>query len=902
MAGNETRPKNYPRLKNYTPTKFMLPTSHYDVEKADRAVRFIENLRHTKGKWAGKRFWLLPWQEQIVRDVFGVVQEDGNRQFRTAFVEIAKKQGKSELAAAIALYLLFADNEPSAEVYGAAADRQQASIVFDVANQMVQMSPALMKRCKIMAATKRIVNYSNAGFYQVLSAEVGCVTEDTIVQMADGTVRKASEIKPGDVILASDGQTPVFDEVVSVEIQTPSPVIEVVTHHNRKTTVSENHPFWRMEPGRRKQDLTHVYDWHTADTLQKDDRLAVSLGWPSSFVPAPDAISVENAWALGAWAGDGDCTHFRFINPDDAVIEKLRGYLNSIGSDLKSVYSTRQKQGGKDQYQEPIGHLITGRGKRRKSAGREWIREHFGQNCVAKTKRVPEAVWTGGKEVWSAFLAGYLDTDGCVTTKNSLSATICSVSEEMKNDCKILLARLGINASDCSQFILRVSGKPQLRMLWQLLSPYMVHPRKRKRLEEAASQEILCLQRSRESDKVVSVRRMENQKTSSFEMRRYQTHVTDGLITHNTKHGLNVSGLVLDEVHAQPNRKLYDVLTKGSGDAREQPLYFLITTAGTDKESICYELHTKALDILNGRKIDHTFYPVVYGLTDDDDWTDEKNWYKANPSLGQTIKIERVREMFQEAQDNPAEENVFKQLRLNMWVASLTRFIPEQIYDLGNTPIDMEALKGRDCYGGLDLSSTGDITAFVLVFPPRTEDEKYIVLPFFWIPEDTIPIRVRRASVPYDVWKQQGYLLATEGNVIHYGFIEKFIEDLGKQYHILEIAFDRWGATQMVQDLEGMGFTVVPFGQGFKDMSPPTKEFYKLLMEGKIIHGGNPVLRWMAGNVVVDRDPAENIKPTKAKSPEKIDGIVATIMALDRCIRNQGQQGSVYDERPLIVF
>ena len=187
MAGNETRPKNYPRLKNYTPTKFMLPTSHYDVEKADRAVRFIENLRHTKGKWAGKRFWLLPWQEQIVRDVFGVVQEDGNRQFRTAFVEIAKKQGKSELAAAIALYLLFADNEPSAEVYGAAADRQQASIVFDVANQMVQMSPALMKRCKIMAATKRIVNYSNAGFYQVLSAEVGCVTEDTIVQMADGT-------------------------------------------------------------------------------------------------------------------------------------------------------------------------------------------------------------------------------------------------------------------------------------------------------------------------------------------------------------------------------------------------------------------------------------------------------------------------------------------------------------------------------------------------------------------------------------------------------------------------------------------------------------------------------------------------------------------------------------------
>ena len=160
----ETRPKNYPKLKDYKPSRFMLSTCHYDVAKADRAVTFIENLRHTKGKWAGKRFWLLPWQEQIIRDVFGIVDERGNRQFRTAYVEIGKKNGKSELAAAVALYLLFADNEPSAEVYGAAADRQQASIVFDVAHQMVQMTPALLKRCKIMAATKRIVNYGNAGF------------------------------------------------------------------------------------------------------------------------------------------------------------------------------------------------------------------------------------------------------------------------------------------------------------------------------------------------------------------------------------------------------------------------------------------------------------------------------------------------------------------------------------------------------------------------------------------------------------------------------------------------------------------------------------------------------------------------------------------------------------------
>lgn len=153
-----------------------------------------------------------------------------------------------------------------------------------------------------------------------------------------------------------------------------------------------------------------------------------------------------------------------------------------------------------------------------------------------------------------------------------------------------------------------------------------------------------------------------------------------------------------------------------------------------------------------------------------------------------------------------------------------------------------------------------------------------------------------------NVWHQQGYLLATEGNVVNYDFIEKFIEDLGKKYHILEIAVDRWNATMRTQHFMDDGFTMVPFGQGYKDMSPATKEFSKLLFEGKIIHGGNPVLRWMAGNVVVETDAAENIKVTKAKSPEKIDGIVATIMALDRAVRNQGDTSSIYDERGIMFL
>lgn len=530
-------------LNRYEPTEYMADGSYYDKNRADFAVAFIESLCHTKGTWYGKPFKLLDWQERIVRDVFGTIKPNGYRQFNTAYVEIPKKNGKSELAAAIALLLTCGDMEERAEIYGCAADRQQASIVFEVAADMVRLCPALNKRCKILTASKRIIYIPTNSFYQVLSAE---------------------------------------------------------------------------------------------------------------------------------------------------------------------AYS---------------------------------------------------------------------------------------------------------------------------------------------------------------------------------------------------KHGFNIHGVVFDELHTQPNRKLYDVMTKGSGDARMQPLFFLITTAGTDTNSICFEVHQKALDILEGRKVDKTFYPVIYGANKDEDWTNPDVWMKANPSLGETIGLDKVEAACESARQNPAEENSFRQLRLNQWVSQAVRWLPMEAWDKCKVSLDEEELYGRVCYGGLDLSSTTDITAFVLVFPPLDEEDKYIVLPYFWIPEDNIQRRVNRDHVPYDTWEKEGFIKTTEGNVVHYAYIENFIEELGTKFNIREIAFDRWGATQMVQNLEEMGFTVVPFGQGFKDMSPPSKELFKLVLEGKFAHSGQPVLRWMMDNIFVRTDPAGNIKPDKEKSTEKIDGAVATIMALDRAIRcGQGMTESIYDSRGLLVF
>jgi len=217
-------------------------------------------------------------------------------------------------------------------------------------------------------------------------------------------------------------------------------------------------------------------------------------------------------------------------------------------------------------------------------------------------------------------------------------------------------------------------------------------------------------------------------------------------------------------------------------------------------------------------------------------------------------------------------------------------------------PVDEEELYGRPCYGGLDLASTTDITALVLVFPPRSEDERFIVLPYFWLPEETLELRVRRDRVPYDLWAKGGSVIVTEGNVTNYGELETFVALLKDRFDLREIAFDRWNSTHIVQRLMDLGVAMVPFGQGFASMSASTKELMKLVLEEKLAHGGNEPLSWMADNVTVRKDPAGNLKPDKEKSTEKIDGIVALIMALDRALKGGGGIEDPYEHRGIVVL
>lgn len=368
------------------------------------------------------------------------------------------------------------------------------------------------------------------------------------------------------------------------------------------------------------------------------------------------------------------------------------------------------------------------------------------------------------------------------------------------------------------------------------------------------------------------------------------------------KHGLNAHGVVVDELHVQPNRDLVDVLVTSTG-SRRQPLVVFITTAGFDRESICWEYHEHARQVLEGIIQDDAFFAYIRAAGEDDDWLDEKTWAKANPGLGVTVKLDYLRTEADRARLAPAYQNTFQRLHLNRWTSQQTRWLPMESWDACGQPFNLEALEGRECYGGLDLATTSDIAAFLLDFPPVEEGDPHIWVPHFWIPRANMIERARKDRVPYDLWVAQGLITATEGNAIDYAFIESGIHELAERYTIREVAFDRFGAIQMSQRLEAAGFTMVAFGQGFVSMSPPMAELLRLTLEHRIVHGGNPVLRWMADNLEVSMDPAGNVKPDKKKSREKIDGIVAGVMALDRAIRGgRGNPGSVYEQRGLLVL
>lgn len=508
----------------------------FDESKANHAVAFFEHLKHTKGRFHGQNFILLPWEKNIVRDVYGTVKEDGNRQYKFVYLEVPKKNGKTELVAGAGLYHTFADGEMNGEIYGCAADRSQASLVYNVAKDMILQAPALLKRARITESRKEIEDRRTGSIYKVESAEA------------------------------------------------------------------------------------------------------------------------------------------------------------------------------------------------------------------------------------------------------------------------------------------------------------------------------------------------------------------------YTKHGLNVSCCLFDEVHAQPNRDLWDVMTSGSGDAREQPIWWVITTAGDDPDrvSIGWEIHDYAMKILAGEIIDPTWYVAIFSY-DGEDIYNEANWFKANPSLGHTISLGAFQEAAVKAKNKPADERLFRWLRLNQWITTkLTTWLPLELFDdtVGNW--DRNALVGKDCYVGMDLSSTTDLTALCGLFPPQGDQLDWRVIWDPFIPLENMDDRVRNDHVPYDQWLKSNWITATPGNVVDYTEVKKRILSWKTLYNIKELPCDRTFAAMLVQELEKEGVTCVDIPQTFASLTGPINQVEQLLKGGKLSHENNPVARWCFGNTSVAKNGNEQVKfvkEHKGKSvvrTKRIDTSVALVIGMARAQFYQG--------------
>ena len=372
-----------------------------------------------------------------------------------------------------------------------------------------------------------------------------------------------------------------------------------------------------------------------------------------------------------------------------------------------------------------------------------------------------------------------------------------------------------------------------------------------------------------------------------------------------SKHGFNPHLVINDELHAHKSPELVDVLSTGTG-ARTQPLIIHTTTADWLRESLCNEKYEYGCKVRDRVIDDSSFLPVIYEARPPEDeqdrplwWTDEAVWWQANPSLGASLSLEYLRRECKRALELPRFRNTFKRLHLNIRTGQDTEWIGLEAWDrCKDETLDADALIGQRCFAGFDLATVHDLTAFVLWFP-----EESTFLSWFWLPRDTVSKRLDSSGVPYQAWVDMGLITLTPGNVTDYKWVEQDIFRIAETYDLQSIAIDRFNSTGTQTALSEEGLSVIPFGQGTGSMSAPSKEFERMVVGQTLRHDGNAVMRWMVSHVAVDMNPAGDIKPNKDRSAEKIDGVVALIMAIGRAlVTPETQGGSVYDERGLLVL
>jgi len=855
---------------------------YFDLKAANFVIDFFEKfLVHSKGEWAGKPFKLGLWECFILGSIFGWKRvSDGKRRFRVAYTEVARKNGKTSIAAGIGLFLFVADGEPGAEVFCAAplsldtkiptpdgyitmGEAKQGDIVFNEQGQQT----------KVTGVSPVFLNKDCSRIYFDDGTQVVC--DDDHLWQVDSIY--LGESKAG----------------ISLKI---SPRL-----HRILTT--------------KKIANTIKTPWGTANYRIK---ASLPLIINEKTLPIPP-------YTLGVWLGAGRCNGGQIVHhPDDMEIAE---HIRAEGEEI----SQHGLKGNLFRYT-----VLKLRGR-------------LTACNLLNNKRIPDVFLFASEKQRLELLRGLLDTDGTCTKTGEIRFT--NRNKQLALGVYRLMASLGIIPKFHSA---QVVGEPHWIVSARGNGVPLFH------LKRKAIRQVIPTRRAR-NRRIIRIEKIESVpvKCISVDSPSHLFLITEGLIaTHNTKReqaclshseatrmvkaspflrnkigvfknnlhieatnskfeplgadadtmdGLNVHGVIIDELHAHKNRLMWDVLDTATG-ARTQPLIFAITTAGSSRETVCWEQHDYAQKILTGTLKDETFFAYIAGMDiaekegdAEDDWTSEKTWRKANPNFGISVKEDDLRRKCEKAKQSPASQNAFFRLHLNKWVQQIDRFIDITVWNENHTgDIDERMLLGRRCYGGLDLSSVSDMSAWVMVFP---DEDKVDILARFWCPEDKLYDTSNKYKEHYQTWHRQGFLETTPGNAIDFAFIRGQIIEDAQKFQLIDMNIDRlFQAHQLAMELVGEGIAVVGMGMGYLSFAAPMKDFERRLLERKLNHGGNPVLRWMADNVAVSQDPAGNLKPNKAESQGKIDGIVSLVMALDRLSRSQAGNTSVYDERGLLTL
>jgi phage terminase large subunit-like protein len=362
--------------------------------------------------------------------------------------------------------------------------------------------------------------------------------------------------------------------------------------------------------------------------------------------------------------------------------------------------------------------------------------------------------------------------------------------------------------------------------------------------------------------------------------------------------GKNPSFNVIDELHVHKTSEVYDVLDVASG-ARAQPLLFSITTAGTNRQGICYEKRTYLTKILDGHVDDVTFFGVIFHIDKDDDWRHRDSWIKANPNYGVSVQIDDLERLCKQAQESPSAETNFRTKRLNEWRNATMAWISSVDWERCNSERPpLESLRGRDCYMGLDLASVSDFASLALLFPEWHGNTMWIYQYLQnYLPEATVYDKAGALGARYRKWVEDGYVKATPGNVTDLSYIKQDIQDALEKFNVREIAYDPYGANELSASLLDEGAPMVKVSQSIMSMSDPAKELEKAIKAGTLVPGGDPVMSWMISNCVIYTDPNDNIKVRKEHDANKVDGVIATIMALGRLKVNGGDAPNPYESR-----